>query len=212
MTPRFWYVRGLTLNDALRQELQREGRVERWGHRAAVQLRDDPDEVQTVLDGRLTLADGEFAARPLLTRGDVFGLLTPETPGELLALDDLKIATVPRQSFEELVNEQVGALSANVGLVRRHHLSVPAPSLWYSTPRRRVAALLLQLIETLGESVEETGRLNFVPSTKILARVTGLADRTVAAILEDMRQHNILIVHRGRLDASLEPLRAIAIA
>lgn len=210
--PRFWYVRGLSLDQAIGAELQREGRVERWGHRASVQLRDDPDEVQTVLDGRLSLTDGEFEARPLLTQGDVFGLVTPdEQAGELHALDDLKIVTVRRDFFEELLRERAGELAANVGLVRRTRLSVPVESLWYSTPRHRVAKLLLRVIEAVGRTSDGIGTLDFVPRTKILARLSGLAEPTVSAIVEDMQRHQIVAIHRGRMDASLEMLRAIAI-
>lgn len=216
--PKLWYVRGLGLSRGQRELLgtaREAGRVERWGHRAQIRHRDEPSEVYIVLGGSIDLHDGAHDLALRLRVGDIYG----ETgqPGddddaEVRAYDDTVIAALDRASFDELVGQALAPLETQLGLVRRQSLSVPASMILYTTPKRRLAKVLLHLLEQYGTIRGDTGRLEATLKSRNLARVSGLAPRSVSDIFDAMQRDRIVEVGRTELVIpSLETMRELAI-
>jgi CRP-like cAMP-binding protein len=214
--PKLWYIRGLPLfsgDSDLAERLRTVGRVERWGHRAAIAHREDPTEVQVILSGHVELADGLHDAVTRLSPGDVFGELGDSSAESILrAYDNVLIASLRRTAFEEQTKDRLGELATIVGFVRRRSLSVPVASLLYTTPRRRIAGVLLHFVESAGSLEDDRGELDFVPSNRSLARLSGLADPTVSDIVNAYSRDRVVEVGRTNLVIpSLERIRQLAI-
>lgn len=214
MRPKLWYIRNLQLfrsTDGLDARLRDIGRVERWGHRAEVSMRADPAEVQIVLSGVVELTDGTFDARVRLSAGDLFGELgSSEQICRLHAYDDLVIASIDRTVFDAETSGRLGELRASLGVVRRRSLAMPVTSLLYSPPRLRLANTLLHVVDTVGHRNGERGHLDFRPSARGLARVSGLADSTVRELLDSFAQDDLITLGRSELVVpSLETMRLL---
>lgn len=216
MSPRLWYIRGLQLfaSDAdLADRLQTIARVERWGHRAKIALHDEPREVRVLLSGQLELSDGRYDVVARLGRGDVFGEFGESDQAYMLrAYDDLLIATLPRDEFEDAAANALGSLQARVGVMRRRALAMPAASLLYSPPQRRVGSVLLHLAESFGSVEDDRGSLDFTPRNRSLAQLSGLADPTVSDIVDGFKRDRIVEIGRTKLVIpSIERMRQLAI-
>ena len=215
-TPKLWYIRGVDLfrdNPQLVDELRSEGRLERWGHRAQIAHREEPGEIHVVMNGDVELYDPFYETSLRLGRSGLFGVIA-ERSGEtrLKALDDTIIAALPRPRFDELAGRSLGRMEANLGIVRRRRLAVPVSMLLYTPPRSRLARVLVHLIEEYGVVDDETGILEMVPNHKTLARLSGLADRTVSDIFETLTKDRVIEVGSTKLVVpSLDEVRNLAI-
>lgn len=219
-TPKLWYVKGLGLERAktdLLGDIREKGRVERWGHRAEIHHRDEPSEVYVVLRGSIDVQDGAHDVVLRLRPGDVYGE-TGETDAEpghrarVQAFDDTTISALDRAKFDELTGSKLGRLVAPVGIVRRQTVGVPASMLLYTTPQRRLAKILLHLVETYGDVDDDHGRLSFGLKSRNLARVSGLAPRSVSDIFDAMQRERVVEVGRTELVIpSLDLMRELAI-
>jgi CRP-like cAMP-binding protein len=218
LVPKYWYVKGLDLNGTSADvvtEIRDVGRMERWGHRARVHHRDEPDEVYVVLEGGVRLHDGAHDVTLRLKPGDVYGetgLQEHPTHELVRAHDDTVLAALDRDAFEKITTGQIGELQTQIGLVRRQSLAVPATLLLYTAPKQRVARVLLHLVEEYGAVEEESGLVDFGLRTRNLARLTGLAQHTVSDIFDTMQRERVVEVGRTELVIpSLDQIRELAI-
>ena len=217
--PKFWYLRDLNLDERLPGEvldrLRREARLERWGHQADIFRAADDADVSIVLEGKVWLQDIEPADEVGLDRGDIFGKANGELEHEdllLRAYDDTLLAVIPRQMFRELVVPHLGRLETKVGLFRkRRGLWVPVRPLLFTTPRSRLAKVLLHLVETEGELDGGQGRLDIKLAPRKLADLTGVDRGRLRQVLEMLQQDKILELGRGETRIwDLDELRRIA--
>lgn len=217
--PKLWYVKGLGLNRGDRDlvaPIREVGRVERWGHRAEIHHRDEPSEVYVVLSGSLDLHDGAHDLALRLRPGDIYGEtgeFDPAAPAAMVrAYDDTVISALERSTFDELVGQDLTPMETQLGLVRRQSLSVPASMLLYTTPKRRLAMVLLHLLEQYGDIRGDTGRMEVGLKTRNLAKVSGLAPRSVSDIFDAMQRDRVVECGRTELVIpSLETMRELAI-
>lgn len=215
-TSTFWYIQGLDLfanRPDLRDEIRREGRLERWGHRANISHREEPGEVHVIVDGRVQLYDPYHDTTLKLGRSALFGVTASGSPDtNLHALDDTVIAALPRKRFDELTSMSLGTLDTQVGIVRRQRLSVPVSLLLYTQPRSRLAGVIVHLIEEYGSLDDQAGALAIAPRTRTFARLSGLADRTVSDIFEEMTKEKVIEVGTTSLVVpNLEQIRNLAL-
>lgn len=215
LVPKVWYVSGLGLNQSgeVLGSLREQGRVERWGHRAEIRHREDPSEVYVVLRGSVDMRDGAHQIDLRLRPGDVFGETGESASNSVIvAYDDTDIAAVDRRTFDETAGAALGTLITRAGLVRRQRVEVPASMLLYTPPQPRLAKVLLHLVETYGDLNDDTGRLGFSLHTRGLARVSGLARRSVSDIFDAMQREHIVEVGRTEIVIpSIELMRKLAI-
>jgi CRP-like cAMP-binding protein len=218
LVPKYWYVKGLDLQHAqgdVTAAIREAGRLERWGHRARIFHRDEPDEVYVVLEGSIDLHDGAHDVALRLKPGDVYGETgIEETTGHehVRAYDDTLLAALPRDVFEQITQGSLGDLEVQFGLMRRLNLAVPVRLLLYTPPRRRIARVLLHVAEEHGDLEDDTAKVGFGLRTRNLARVSGLAQHTVSDIFDSMQREHVVEVGRTQLVIpSLEQIRELAI-
>lgn len=218
--PKFWYLRDLGIDERLPDEvlegLRERARLERWGHRADIFRATSDLDVSVVLDGSVWLQDAERADEVALTRGDIFGMAAREAEhGDLLlqAHDDTLLARMPREEFREMVAPHLGRLETSVGLFhRRRDLWVPVRPLLFTTPKSRLAKVLLHLVETEGDlDDEETARLDLTLQPRKLSDLTGVSRERVKEVLASLEEERILEANRGDMRIwELEELRRLA--
>jgi CRP-like cAMP-binding protein len=204
-----WYVNGGPLPTDLIEELREAGRVHRWGHRAEITLRPNPDELVAILGGHVDL-DGPSRTR--LTRGDLFGELHEGSSAKLVrAYDDVQMSSIGRDAFHAIILNHDVRLNANAGAVRRRQLWVPLDRLLYTPPQQRLARVVLHLVGEHGESEGAGATLGFGLRIRALARLCGLAEPEVSDIVERLVREQIIDIGRSRFDVTdLERVRDLA--
>jgi CRP/FNR family transcriptional regulator, cyclic AMP receptor protein len=217
--PKFWYLHNLNVDQRLPDDvldtLTEQARLERWGHRADIFRRGDDSDVSVVLEGSVWLQDARRSEQVALSRGDLFGRANAELePRDLIlrAHDDTLLAVVPREDFREMVVPHLGRLQTRVGLFhKRRDLWVPVPPLLFTTPRSRLAKVLLHLVETEGSLDGGHGRLDLSLQPRKLADLTGVGRDRLRDVLAAFEHEEILELGRGETKIwDLDKLREIA--
>lgn len=218
--PKFWYLRNLNIDERLPDEvldhLRDTARLERWGHRADIFRSPDDRDVSVVLDGSVWLQDKRRADEVTLSRGDLFGKAVGGDDHDdliLQAYDDTLLAAVPREEFRDLVVPHLGRLQTRVGLFhRRRDLWVPVRPLLFTTPRSRLAKVLLHLVETEGDLQDDSkAHLDLKLQPRKLADLTGVSRERVKEVLESLEEQRILEANRGDTRIwNLDQLRRLA--
>ncbi len=218
--PKFWYLQDLHLDERLPDDvleaLQANARLERWGHHAEIFRARDDSDVSIVLEGRVWLQDIGRAAETTLARGDVFGKANGALDHDGLVLrahDDTLLAVLTRDDFRAMVVPHLGRLETRVGLFRkRRDIWVPVQPLLFTTPRCRMAKVLLHLVETEGSLDEDGhGQLGMRLQPRKLADLTGVDPQRVRQVIEALEYDKIVEQGRGQTRIwDLESLRHIA--
>lgn len=110
----FWFATGVSLLDRDRVDsdrLLRDGRLERWGHRARIHHRGDGDELYVVVKGSVEV-EGDSTVR--LKPGDLFGLTNVEAEPRFRAFDETTIVAMERPDFESLTEDNGLILSTRM--------------------------------------------------------------------------------------------------
>ncbi|QDG53349.1 Crp/Fnr family transcriptional regulator [Persicimonas caeni] len=218
--PKFWYLRDLRIDERLPSDvldtLRQRARLERWGHRADIFRSPDDADVSVVLEGNVWLQDRSRADEVGLGRGDIFGKANGELDHKDLILrahDDTLLAVVSPEEFRQMVTPHLGRLQTKVGMFhKRRDLWVPVQPLLFTTPKCRLAKVLLHLVETEG-SVDDDGRglLGMRLQPRKLADLTGVNPQRVKRILASLETDKILELGRsGTRVWDLDELRRIA--
>ena len=217
--PKYWYLQDLDLDQRLPhnvyEELIEEARVERWGHKADIHRAPDDQDISLVLEGRVALQEANPRDVISLAEGDLFGHAhDAETDSQLTlkALDDTTLAVIPRGEFRDRVTEHLGDLDTRVGLfTKRRDIWVPVEPLLFTTPRRRLAQILLHLVELEGE---KNGREAQVPARlppRKLSDLSGIERSRVRELLKFFREQQLLELGAGHTRIiDLDELRRIA--
>ncbi len=218
--PKFWYLQDLHIDERLPNEvleaLTERARLERWGHHANIFRAPDDSDVSVVLDGNVWLQDARRAAEVTLGRGDVFGKAKGNLEHKDLVLrarDDTLLAVMPREEFRQMVIPHLGRLETRVGLFhKRRDLWVPVQPLLFTTPRSRLAKVLLHLVETEGSLDDDGhGRLDLKLQPRKLAELTGVDRERVRRVIQALEQEKLLELGRGGARIwDLDELRRIA--
>ncbi len=218
--PKFWYLQDLRIDDRLPNEvldtLRERGRLERWGHRADIFRAPDDSGVSIVLEGNVWLQDTRRADEVALARGDIFGKANGELEHKDLILrahDDTLLAVVSPEEFRQMVAPHLGRLETRIGMFHnRRDIWVPVQPLLFTTPKCRLAKVLLHLVETEGTLDEEGhGELAMRLQHRKLADLTGVNPQRVKRILESLENDKILELGRGGTRIwALDELRRIA--
>jgi hypothetical protein len=218
--PSFWYLRGLQVDERLPSDvhdtLTEQARVERWGHRANIFRASDDAGVSIVLEGNVWLQDKRRADEVSLVRGDLFGKINADREHEDLVLrahEDTLLAVVSPEEFGDLVAPHLGRLQTRVGMFyKRRDIWVPVQPLLFTTPRSRLAKVLLHLVEAEGSVGDDGhGRLGIRLQPKNLAELTGVEAQRVKRVLDELEVDKILERGRGNVRVwKIDELRRIA--
>ena len=218
--PKFWYLQDLHIDERLPTEalerLQEKARLERWGHRADIFRSNDDSDVSIVLEGNVWLQDTRRADEIALGRGDIFGKANGELEHKDLILrahDDTLLAVVSPEEFRQMVNPHLGRLQTRVGMFhKRRDIWVPVQPLLFTTPRGRLAKVLLHLVEVEGSlDGDGHGRLDMKLQPKKLAELTGVNPQRVKRIIETLEHEKLIELGRGETRIwNLDELRRIA--
>jgi CRP-like cAMP-binding protein len=218
--PSFWYLRDLRINERLPDEvletLTERARLERWGHHANIFRAEDDADVSIVLEGSVWLQDTRRSEEVSLGRGDLFGKTNGERGHKDLILrahDDTLLAVVTPEKFRQLVAPHLGRLQTRVGMFyKRRDIWVPVQPLLFTTPRSRLAKVLLHLVETEGSLDDDGhGQLGMGLQPRKLAELTGVDPQRVKRVLKSLEVDKILECGRADLRVwKLDELRRIA--
>ena len=226
LTPDVWFFRGLKLHervpDAVLDEIQSRGRVERWGHNASIFHDPSSSDVYVVLGGSVYVRDG-VADRLRLRQGDAFGSLgapdevleegaDPQLRRDLLeAFDDTTIVAVERALFDDAVARHLGEQSASVRQrLRRTQVQVPLSPLLYTSPQRRLVKALLHLAETRGQIQGDRALIDVPFRARPFAGLVGLDTGRLGAVIEQLRLRGALTPGDQIEIPSMERLREMA--
>jgi hypothetical protein len=218
--PKFWYLRDLRIDERLPDDvldtLTKGARLERWGHRANIFRADDDADVSIVLEGTVWLQDTRRADEVALGRGDLFGKTNGDLEHKDLILrahDDTLLAVVTADEFRKLVAPHLGRLQTRVGMFyKRRDIWVPVQPLLFTTPRSRLAKVLLHLVETEGSLDDHGhGQLGLGLQPRKLAELSGVDPQRVKRVLDALEYDKILECGRADLRVfKLDELRQIA--
>lgn len=216
---KFWYLTKLNLHDRLPREayedLRERATLERWGHRADIFRSDETDDVSLILEGRVGLQESGRHSEVLLNQGDLFGH-AHEGPTQqdltLRARDDTTLAVLSPEEFRDVVTPHLGRLATRVGLfTKRRDIWVPVEPLLFTTPRRRIAHILLHLVEQEGATQESSAHIPVKLPPRKLADLSGIDPARVRELLNFFQEAQILELGRGETRVlSLGELRDIA--
>jgi CRP-like cAMP-binding protein len=216
---KFWYLTNLGLDERLPEQVYRElrerARLERWGHRADIFRQEDTDDVSLVVEGRVGLQESGRHTAILLGRGDLFGH-AHQGPTQhdltLRAEDDTMLAVLSPDEFRDVVSPHLGKLATRVGLfTKRRDIWVPIEPLLFTTPKRRLAHILLHLVEQEGASRETSADIPVKLPPRKLADLSGIDPSRVRELLSFFKEAQILELGRGQTRVlSLDELRDIA--
>jgi CRP-like cAMP-binding protein len=216
---KFWYLTNLDLAERLPADVLRALReratLERWGHRADIFRQEDADDVSLILEGRVGLQESGRHSEVVLRAGDLFGHAhrgPTQQDLTLRARDDTTLAVLSPDEFREVVTPHLGTLATRVGLfTKRRDIWVPVEPLLFTTPRRRIAHILLHLVEQEGATEETSAQIPVKLPPRKLADLSGINPSRVRELLEYFKEAQILELGRGQTRVlSLEDLRAIA--
>ncbi|MGM0555383.1 MAG: Crp/Fnr family transcriptional regulator [Myxococcota bacterium] len=216
---KFWYLTNLGLHqrlpDDVYRELREQARLERWGHRADIFRQDDRDDVSLVMEGRVGLQESGRHSPILLGRGDLFGHVHQRPTQHDLTLraeDDTMLAVLSPDEFREVVAPHLGKLATRVGLfTKRRDIWMPVEPLLFTTPKRRLAHILLHLVEQEGATGETSAKIPVKLAARKLADLSGINPSRVRELLSFFKEAQILELGRGQTRVlSLDELRAIA--
>ena len=167
------------------------------------------DTIYLLKQGRVKISwvndKGQEATICLLEPGEIFGEtealggLPRET--HVQALEPVLVCEIAREDFERFLDRcpTVGIrLLKNVGRRLRNIESKFSDLVFHSAPAR-LAKLLLQLSESLGERDQGTIRLNVRLTHQNLASLIGTSRETVSALLGQFQRQVLLIQDRRQI-------------
>lgn len=221
-----WFFRRLGIDTRLPeqalQELKKQGRIERWGHRAKIYQAQDDDDVYVILSGNVFLDDGLSKGPTRLKTGDVYGQnLNRQSHGDdekkgnnLTAFDETTLCAVSQNAFREITREHIGNVETSLGgwLSSRSIILIPIMPLLCTSPASRFARILIHLAETQGQIEKDRAIFWATLKPAQVGRLIGLDAAHVRVLLMNFIAEGIVVVRGKKVEIpSVELVRSLAV-
>lgn len=185
MSSSVWIYSGLIPSgehQTLLRSLQKEARLERWGHGAEIPLNEQGDEIFVLLSGSVVISTKAQELDRLVV-GSAFGKAKARdafdgtSKSRILSFEDTLLAALPMEAFQNLLGDRHLFRSVEAGRWRKKQtLEVPTFPFLGTLPTHRLSQLLLYLAETYGEHEANRARLSSPLRVKHLQKLSGLTD------------------------------------
>lgn len=207
-----WYLKQIkvfaALPEADKQELQEITQMASYRKHDPIYLPGQPgDTVFLLKKGRVKISrlneKGQEATICLLEPGEIFGEVEAlgGIPRETLvqALEPVLVCEIAREDFERFLDRcpAVGLRILKLMGGRLRYVESKVSDLVFRSAPARLAKLLLQLSETMGEWDQGTIRLTVRLTHQNLANLIGTSRETVSALLSQF-QHQGLVIQDHR--------------
>jgi CRP-like cAMP-binding protein len=214
MTEKIWFLKHCSLFEQLtaaqKKHLEEHAVLRVFARREIIYFPTDPGQsVLLLARGRVKIkvlaADGRETILAFIEEGELFGelALVDEAPRHEFAeaVSDTKVIAVARADMLWLMAQHAElslAITKLVGL-RRRRIENRLGNILFRSTRERVAALLLELLESHGEALPDGWLVRLRLSHQEMANLIGSTRETVTLILGRLQREGLIEVRRRRL-------------
>ena len=222
---KLWYLKKIKLFAGLSvqeiRHLQRITTMETFEKGELVYLPGDPsDSVYLLKKGRVKISrvndDGREALLTILEPGEIFGeveaLSSDRRETLVQALEKVKVCEIQREDFDRYLHQypHVGGRVIKLMGVRLRTLESRVGELVFKSAPARLATVLLNLSETMGQPEERGIRLGARLTHQNLASLIGTSRETVSILLRQFSQRGLVVQdHRHILILDMERLAQV---
>ncbi len=219
---KLWYLKTIKLFAGLSSKemrhMQRITRMETFEKGELVYLPGDPsDAVYLLKKGRVKISrvnnDGREAMLTILEPGEIFGeveaLSSDRRETLVQALEKVLVCEIQREEFDQYLHRypHVGGRIIKLMGARLRAIESRVGELVFKSAPARLATILLNLSETMGEAEEKGIRLQARLTHQNFANLIGTSRETVSTLLSQFAQRglvmqdhrHILILDKDRL-------------
>jgi CRP/FNR family transcriptional regulator, cyclic AMP receptor protein len=211
MTSNLWHLKQCNLFETLTPEeaerLERRAMMRRFRKGGMIYFPDEPGQSVLVLaSGRVKIKgltpDGKELIFAFIDEGELFGelALVDDAPrGEFAeAVEDSEVLSIPRDELFRLMEARPGlALSITKLLgLRRKRIETRLKNVMFRSNRQRVIGVLLELLDSHGERLDQTWQLRIRLSHQELASLIGSTRETVTIVLGQLQYEGFIRVKR----------------
>jgi CRP-like cAMP-binding protein len=214
MSDNIWSLKRCDLFERLtpveRRRLETRAFMRTFKRREIIYFPSEPGEsVLVVLKGKVKIKtitpDGKETIFAFFGEGEIFGelaLLETQPRNEYAeAVEDAEVLAIPRDELLGLMEQRPDIalhITKLVGL-RRRRIENRLRNILFRSNRERVAALLLELIESHGEQEPDGWQIRLELSHQDLANLIGATRETVTLTLGRLKKEKLIKMHRRRI-------------
>lgn len=205
---KLWYLKSIKLFAGLSfkemRHLQRITRMETFKKGELVYLPgDSSDAVYLLKKGRVKISrvndDGREALLTILEPGEIFGEVEAFSGGRretlVQALEKVMVCEIQREDFDQYLHRypHVGGRIIKLMGIRLRAIESRVGELVFKSAPARLATMLLNLSETMGEPEERGVRLQARLTHQNLANLIGTSRETVSSLLSQFSQRGLVM-------------------
>lgn len=214
MSEKIWFLKHCSLfehlTDAQKYRLETRSVLRAFARQEMIYFPTEPGQsVLLLVRGRVKIkvlaADGRETILAFIDEGELFGelALVDAAPRQEFAeaVTDATVIAVAREDMLWLMGQHAELslqITKLVGL-RRRRIENRLRNILFRSTRERVAALLLELVESHGEALEKGWAVRLPLSHQELANLIGATRETVTLTLGQLQREGLIQVRRRRL-------------
>ena len=211
MTSKLWHLKRCNLFETLTAEeaerLEQRAMMRRFRKGGIIYGPDEPGRsVLVVAGGRVKIkgltSDGKELILAFIDEGEIFGelALIDDSPRNEFAeaVDDTEVLSIPCEEVSRLMEtrpELAMGITKLLGL-RRKRIETRLKNVMFRSNRQRVIGVLLELLDSHGERLDQTWRLRLRLSHQDLASLIGSTRETVTIVLGQLQYEGFIRVKR----------------
>ncbi len=203
-----WYLKNIKVFSGLsaeeRRELQEITRMESYGKNDYIYLPGEPGDIVYLLKkGRVKISrvseEGREATLCILEAGEIFGevevLGGVQRESVVQAIEPTLVCEISREDFERYVyrNADVGGKVLKVIGHRLRQVETRLSDLVFRSAPARLAKLLLELGDTMGDFDNGGIRIRVRLTHQNLANLIGTSRETVSTLISQFQQQGLII-------------------
>ncbi|WP_447970079.1 Crp/Fnr family transcriptional regulator [Nitrospira sp. M1] len=206
-TKKLWYLKKIKVFSDLswqeQKEFDRTTRIVRYRKGERIVLSGDSNEhVSLVQEGQVKISkvskDGRESTLTILESGEIFGEMDASNPASyesiLEAIEPVAVCEIQRKNFDKYIQTytDIGGkvLTFTGGRIRQ--LETRVHDLVFKSPSARLAALLVELSETMGKLEDGVIELRIRLTHENLGNLIGISRETVSTLMAQFVQYGLL--------------------
>lgn len=209
----FWYLENINLANVFcpnkKHHLDGKKHFDFYAN-SYIYLPDEPAQnIYLINEGRIKIGtyseDGKEITKAILGPGEVFGemaLMGQEQRRDFAyVMADTNVCTLERADLNDMLRERNDLQMFFMRMIGRRTLELEQrlESLVFKTSRVRILEFLLQLARDKGRDVGLEREVRYMLTHKEIADLTATSRQTVNAVMNDLRNRNIITFNRRRM-------------